>query len=69
MDSAEEKITIEHEGQTYSANYTVDNGIISVSMADGYGALRGTSTFVDGSPTDSVARLLFCELLRDAGFF
>ncbi|MEJ2553538.1 MAG: hypothetical protein P8164_13685 [Gammaproteobacteria bacterium] len=66
---AEEKITFEHAGQEYSASYTVNGGIVSVTMADGQGALMGTSTFADGSPVDSVVRSLLWELLRDAGFF
>jgi len=63
------KITFEHEGQQYSATYTVDDGVVSVMMRDGDGTYRGTSTFVDGSSTDSVARSLLDELLRDIGFF
>lgn len=66
---AEEKITFEHEGQEYSASYTVNGGIVSVTMTDGHGALMGTSTFADESAVDSVVRLLLWELLRDAGFF
>ena len=66
---SEEKITIDLEGQKYSATYTVDGGIVNVMMKNEDGTFMGTSTFADGSTTDSVARSLFCELLRDVGIF
>ena len=65
MSYAEDKISIEHDGQEYSATYKVDNGVVSVMMSDGEGAHRQTSTFIDGLSAESVARLLLSELLRD----
>ena len=69
MACAEEQITIEHDGQKHSAKYIVDGGVVSVMMKDVNGGYRGTSTFVDGSGADAVAKSLFWELLRDVGFF
>ena len=67
MPYAENKITLKHEGQEYSAIYTVESGVVSVMMKDIDGMNRGTSTYVDGSSTDTVARSLLCELLKDLG--
>ena len=67
MPYAENKITLKHEGHEYSAIYTVESGVVSVMMKDIDGMNRGTSTYVDGSSTDIVARSLFCELLKDLG--
>ena len=65
MSYAEQKISIEHDGHEYSASYEVDNGVVSVIMNDRDGAHRQTSTSIDGSSVEGVARLLLCELLRD----
>ena len=65
MSYAEHKISIEHDGHEYSATFKVDNGVVSVTMNDRDGAHRQTSTFIDGSSAESVARLLLNELLRD----
>jgi hypothetical protein len=65
MSYAEDKISIEHEGHEYSAIYIVENDVVSVIMNDRDGAHRQTSTFLDGSNAESVARLLLNELLRD----
>ena len=65
MSYAEDKISIEHDGQEYSATYKVDNGVVIVIMNDRNGVNRQTSTFIDGSSAESVARLLLNELLRD----
>lgn len=65
MSYAEDKICIVHDGHEYSATYKVDNGVVSVMMNDRDGAQRQTSTFIDGSSTEFVARLLLSELLRD----
>ena len=35
MSNAEDKISIEHQGQEFSAAYKVDNGVVSVMMRDG----------------------------------
>ena len=67
MSFNEDKISIEHEGQKYSATYIVEGGVVSVMMKDSDGKYNGTSTFVNGSPVNSVARSLFCELLKDIG--
>ena len=64
-----DKITIEHEGQKYSAIYAVEGGVVSVMIKDGNGTYNGISTFVNGSPADSVSRSLFCELLKDIGLY
>lgn len=69
MSSIENKVALTHEGQEYSAIYTLDDGVVSVTMRDGDGMYRGTSTYVDGSAADSVARSLLEELLRDIGLF
>lgn len=66
---AEKIITMDHEGRRFAATYTVDNGIVNVKMRHEDGSFAGTSTFVDGSTSDSVATSLFCELLRDIGIF
>ena len=65
MSYAEDQISIEHHGQKYSAAYKVDNGIVSVMMRDGDGTSRETSTFIDGSTAESVARSLLGEMLKD----
>ena len=65
MSNAEDKISIEHQGQEFSAAYKVDNGVVSVMMRDGDGAYRQTSTFIDGGTAESVARSLLGELLKD----
>jgi hypothetical protein len=69
MSYTEDNITIEHEGIKHSATYRVESGVVSVIMKDKNGTFNGTSTFVDGSPPEFVARSLFCELLRDVGIF
>ena len=65
MSCAEDKISIEHQGREFSAAYKVDRGVVSVMMRDGDGAYRETSTFIDGSTAESVARSLLGELLKD----
>ena len=67
MSYADDKISIEHDGQEYSAAYRVDNGVVSVMMKDRDGACMETSTYVDGSSAESVARSLLGELLKDLG--
>ena len=69
MTCAEKIITMIHDGQRLTATYTIDSGIINVMMRREDGSFIGTSTFVDGSTSDSVAKSLFCELLRDVGIF
>ena len=69
MPCVENFITLKREGQEYSATYTVDAGVVSVMMNDCDGMYRGTSTYVDGSTADSVARMLLGELLKDIGIF
>ena len=69
MSCTENKITLKHEGREYSATYKVDSGVVSIMMKDSNGMYRGTSTFIDGSTTDSIARMLLGELLRDIGTF
>ena len=65
MPYTEDKISIKHDGQEYCATYKVDDGIVSVTMCDKEGTYRQTSTFLDGLTVESVARLLFSELLKD----
>jgi len=62
---ADDKISIEHDGQEYSAAYKVDNGVVSVMMRGRDGARREASTFVGGSSAESVAKSLLGELLKD----
>jgi hypothetical protein len=69
MTSAEKIITMIHEGQRFTATYTVDSGIVNVMMRREDGSFAGTSTFFDGSTSESVAKSLFCELLRDIGIY
>jgi hypothetical protein len=69
MTFAGNRISYMHEGREYSATYTVNGGVVSVMMPDQDGALRGTSTYVNGSTSESVARTLLVELLRDIGLF
>lgn len=70
MTYAENTITYDHEGKEYRAAYRVDGGVVSVMLTDGDGAQRGTSTtHVDLSTTDAVAKSLLVELLRDLGVF
>jgi hypothetical protein len=64
MSHAEDRISIQHKGREYSAEYKVNNGVVSVMMRDNNGAFRGTSTFIDGSTAESVARSLLGELLK-----
>lgn len=63
----ENMVTLEHDGQKYNATYTVDGGVVSVMMKDNDGMERATSTFVDGTTIDTVARRLLRELLKDLG--
>ena len=65
MSYAEYKISIDHQGREYCAAYKVDNDIVSVVMKDVDGFYRETSTFIDGSTAESVARSLLGELLKD----
>ena len=67
MTYAGNKITVEHNGREYSAMYTVNSGVVSVMMRDVDGGFRGTSTYIDGSTIESVARSLLGELLKDMG--
>ena len=67
MTYASNKITIEHNGQEYSAMYTVNSGVVNVIMQNEDGGHIGTSTYIDGSPVESVARSLLGELLKDIG--
>jgi len=54
-------VTIEFDGKTYSATYTVSSRVVTVTSL--YGSL---STQVGGSRSDVVARMLFHEILRGA---
>lgn len=65
MAYAENIISIDHQGREYSAAYRVDNDIVSVVMKDRDGSYRETSTFIDGSTAESVAKSLLGELLKD----
>jgi len=65
MAYSENKISIDHQGQEYSADYKVANGIVSVVMKDGEGIYRETSTFIDGSTAEAVAKSLLGEMLKD----
>jgi len=65
MSYAEYQISIDHQGQKYSAAYKVDNDIVSVVMKDEDGSYRETSTYIDGSTAETVARSLLGELLKD----
>jgi hypothetical protein len=65
MSYAEYKISIDHQGREYSAAYKVENGIVSVVMKDGDGSNWETSTFIDGSTAETVAKSLLGELLKD----
>ena len=68
MSYAEHTISIDHQGREYSAAYKVNNDIVSVVMRDGNGFYRETSTFIDGSNPESIARSLLGELLKDMAF-
>jgi hypothetical protein len=67
---AENTVTYGYEGKEYRAAYRVDGGVVSVMLTDGDGTQRSTSTtYVDLSTTDAVAKSLLVELLRDLGVF
>ena len=55
-------VEVEVDGKLYRGRYQVDRGIIAVSMMDG----RRKATQVGGSPPEVLARILLCELVRDA---
>lgn len=54
-------VTVEFEGKTYSASYSVSSKI--VTLESDYGT---TSTQVGGSTAQAVARMLFVEMLNGA---
>jgi hypothetical protein len=54
-------IEVEFDGKTHSASYTVASKMVHLSTP--YGS---KSTQVGGLPAETVARMLFLGLLRDA---
>ncbi|MGE8451061.1 MAG: hypothetical protein ACN6OP_10675 [Pseudomonadales bacterium] len=54
-------VTVEEDGVSYEATYTVSSKVVTVNSF--YGS---SSTQVGGSPAHSVARMLFREILRGA---
>lgn len=60
-------VTLEHDGQQYSATYTLESGVVSVMMKDNDGMERSASTFIAGSTIDTVTKTLLHELLKDLG--
>lgn len=54
-------LRVEFEGQTYTASYFVQSKVVTVESAYG-----NNSTQVGGSPAQSMARILFGEILRGA---
>ena len=56
-----EEISVEFEGRTYSASYSISSKVVTVHAAFGSG-----STQVGGSSAKIVARLLLLEILRGA---
>jgi hypothetical protein len=68
MPYTENKISIDHQGREYSAAYRVENDIVSVVMKDGDGVYRESSTYIDGSNAESVARLLLGEMLKGVAY-
>ena len=69
MPYSEQKITIDHQGQEYCAAYKVDNDIVHVVMKDEDGLYRETSTYIDGSTAEAVARSLLGELVKNMATF
>ena len=67
MTYADSTISLEHEGREYRAEYTVESGVVSVTLKDYEGMNRGVSTYADDSSVDTVARSLLRDLLRDIG--
>ena len=65
MQYDENKISIDHKGREYNAAYSVDRGIVRVVMKDGDGLYRESSTFIDGSTAECVARSLLGEMLKN----
>jgi len=54
-------VTVEFEGKSYSASYSVSSKV--VTLESDYGT---TSTQVGGSTAQGVARMLFVEVLNGA---
>ena len=55
-------VEVEVDGKLYRGRYQVDRGIIALSTVDG----RRKATHVGSSPHEVLARILLCELVRDA---
>ena len=53
---------VEVDGNLYRGRYQADRSIIALSTLDG----RRKAMQVGGSPPEALARILLCELVRDA---
>jgi hypothetical protein len=59
---ADQTISIERNGHTYSGTFSVEKGMVRVSS--GYGP--GSETIqVGGSPPDVIARILLSEMIAE----
>ncbi|MNG13164.1 hypothetical protein D3C84_968250 [compost metagenome] len=54
-------VEVDFEGKTYSINYSVEKGLITVSTK-----LLSKTTQVGGSPPEALARIMAGELLGEA---
>lgn len=55
------ELSVEFEGKTYSARYSVSSSVVTVNSV--YGS---NSTQVGGSTAEIIARMLFREILQGA---
>jgi len=58
---AQTPLTVEHEGKTYSATYSVERDIITVSSFD----FGWKSAQIGGMPPLTLARLLLHEMITE----
>jgi hypothetical protein len=61
VDQQSYPISLEFEGKTYSATYTLESGVVTVSSL--YGS---EATLQGGSGAQSIARVLFRSILKGA---
>lgn len=54
------RIEMQYNGNTYSAEYTIEGGMITVSGNGG-----SKTTQVGGTPEDTLARMLLRELINE----
>lgn len=63
MDLTEDIVTIEHNGQKYSAKYTVESKCVTVYFKNNEGNLLKNSILIGNSPAEAIARMLLRKMV------